>query len=131
MPKVLVVDDDDAVRSIIVRELEQERFEVQGASDGEAAINLVRAVQEEEEKFDVILLDIKMPKADGFEVLKYVKRVTPETKVIMVTAYADTRNAIEALRLGASDFVSKPFDFDEILASIRHVLDGATPDMRA
>jgi len=63
-----------------------------------------------------------MPKVDGFEVLKYVKSNVPETKVIMLTAYADVKNAIESLRLGASDFVSKPYDLDDILTSINRAL---------
>lgn len=121
-PKVLVVDDEEALRFLLASELEAEAFEVQSAGDGEEAIEFVRKKNEQRERFDVILLDIKMPKADGFEVLKYVKSNVPETKVIMLTAYADVKNAIESLRLGASDFVSKPYDLDDILTSINRAL---------
>ncbi len=120
--KVLVVDDEDAIRFLLASELEAEAFEVQSAGDGDEAIELIRAKGEQADKFDIILLDIKMPRVDGFEVLRYVKGSVPETKVIMVTAYADVKNAIESLRLGASDFVSKPYDLDDILTSINRAL---------
>ncbi len=121
-PKVLVVDDEEALRFLLSSELEAEAFEVQSAGDGDEAIELVRKRIEQGDRFDVVLLDIKMPKVDGFEVLKYVKGNVPETKVIMLTAYADVKNAIESLRLGASDFVSKPYDLDDILTSINRAL---------
>ena len=121
-PKVLVVDDEEALRFLLSSELEAEAFEVQSAGDGDEAIELVRKRIEQGDRFDVVLLDIKMPKVDGFEVLKYVKGSVPETKVIMLTAYADVKNAIESLRLGASDFVSKPYDLDDILTSINRAL---------
>jgi len=121
-PKVLVVDDEEALRFLLASELEAEAFEVESAGDGDEAIDLVRKKNEKSERFDVVLLDIKMPKVDGFEVLKFVKGNVPETKVIMLTAYADVKNAIESLRLGASDFVSKPYDLDDILTSINRAL---------
>ena len=121
-PKVLVVDDEEALRFLLASELEAEAFEVLSAGDGDEAIDLVRKKSEEGDHFDVVLLDIKMPRVDGFEVLKYVKGNVPETKVIMLTAYADVKNAIESLRLGASDFVSKPYDLDDILTSINRAL---------
>jgi DNA-binding NtrC family response regulator len=121
-PKVLVVDDEEALRFLLASELEAESFEVQSAGDGDEAIELVRGMTERSERFDIVLLDIKMPRVDGFEVLKYVKGNAPETKVIMLTAYADVKNAIESLRLGASDFVSKPYDLDDILTSINRAL---------
>lgn len=121
-PKILVVDDEEALRFLLASELEAEAFEVQSAGDGDEAIELVQKKSEQGDRFDVVLLDIKMPKVDGFEVLKYVKGNVPETKVIMLTAYADVKNAIESLRLGASDFVSKPYDLDDILTSINRAL---------
>jgi len=121
-PKVLVVDDEEALRFLLASELEAEAFEVLSAGDGDEAIDLVRKKSEQGDHFDVVLLDIKMPRVDGFEVLKYVKGNVPETKVIMLTAYADVKNAIESLRLGASDFVSKPYDLDDILTSINRAL---------
>lgn len=121
-PKVLIVDDEDALTFLLESELEAEGFQVQCAGDGDEAIELIRSKSEQGEKFDVILLDIKMPKVGGFEVLKFVKSEAPETKVIMVTVYHDLENAIQSMRLGASDFVSKPYDLNEILTSINRVL---------
>ncbi len=121
-PKVLVVDDEDTLTFLLESELEAEGFQVQCAGDGDVAIELIRSKSEQGDKFDVILLDIKMPKVGGFEVLKFVKSETPETKVIMVTVYHDLENAIQSMRLGASDFVSKPYDLNEILTSINRVL---------
>jgi len=120
--RVLVVDDEESLRFLLASELQAESFEVQTAGDGEEAIELIRRKIEKGEKFDVVLLDIRMPKADGWEVLKFIKSSVPETRVIMLTAYADVKNAIEALRLGASDFVSKPYDLDDILTSINRAL---------
>ena len=127
--KVLVVDDEGPIRSLLVGELESKSFEVQSAGDGDEAIELVRAKCERDDKFDIILLDIKMPKIDGFEVLRYVKERAPETKVIMVTAYADVRNAVESMRLGAFDFISKPYDLDEILISMKRALGEMMPNV--
>ena len=121
-PKVLIVDDEEALRFLLASELEAEAFDVMSAGDGDEAIEMIRKKVEHNEKYDVILLDIKMPKVDGFEVLKFVKASVPETKVIMLTAYADVKNAIESLRQGASDFVSKPYDLDDILTSINRAL---------
>ena len=121
-PKILIVDDEEALRFLLASELEAEAFDVHSAGDGDEAIELIRKKIEQSEKYDVLLLDIKMPKVDGFEVLKFVKANVPETKVIMLTAYADVKNAIESLRQGASDFVSKPYDLDDILTSINRAL---------
>jgi DNA-binding NtrC family response regulator len=120
--QVLIVDDEDALRFLLSSELEAEEFQVQSAGDGDDAIEMIRSKSEHGERFDVILLDIKMPKVGGFEVLKFVKMKSPETKVIMVTVYHDLENAIQSMRLGASDFVSKPYDLDEIVACINRVL---------
>ena len=120
--KVLVVDDDYALRSLLAKELEEVSFEVRAAEDGDEAIQLVRSESEKGQGFDVILLDIKMPKVDGFEVLKYARAKIPQTKVIMVTGYAEVKNAIESFRLGASNIISKPFDLDEVVVSIERAL---------
>ena len=120
--RVLVVDDEESLRFLLTSELEAEAFEVQSAGDGEEAIEIVRKKIEEKGKFDVVLLDIRMPKVDGWEVLRFIKSNSPETKVIMLTAYADVKNAIESLRLGASDFISKPYDLDDVLTSINRAL---------
>lgn len=115
--KILVVDDEDALRTVLSGELAGEGYEVETAADGDEAINVVQA-----RTFDLVLLDIKMPKVDGFEVLKFLKSKYPNIKVIMLTGFADLKNAIESKKLGAEDFVSKPYDLVDLLTTIERVV---------
>ena len=117
--KILVVDDEDALRTVLSSELEGEGYKVASAADGSEAIEILK-----KEGFDLILLDIKMPNVDGFEVLKFVKETHPDTKVIMLTGFADLKNAIESKKLGAEDFVSKPYDLVDLLTTVERVLSG-------
>ena len=112
--RILVVDDEDALRTVLSSELEGEGYKV-----ASAAIEILK-----KEGFDLILLDIKMPNVDGFEVLKFVKETHPDTKVIMLTGFADLKNAIESKKLGAEDFVSKPYDLVDLLTTVERVLSG-------
>ena len=114
---VLVVDDEEALRTVLSSELASEGYQVESASDGDEAISIVQNKQ-----FDLVLLDIKMPKVDGFEVLKFIKKSYPQMKVIMLTAFADLKNAIESKKLGAEDFISKPYDLVDLLTTIERVL---------
>ncbi len=115
--RILVVDDEEALRTVLSTELTSEGYEVSTAADGGEAIDLVK-----DNNYDLVLLDIKMPNVDGFEVLKYVKENKPDMKVIMLTGFADLKNAIESKRLGAEDFVSKPYDLVDLLTTIERVL---------
>jgi len=115
--KILVVDDEEALRTVLSTELEGEGYQVSTAGDGEEAIRILGSQQ-----FHLILLDIKMPNVDGFEVLKFVKQKQPSTKVIMLTGFADLKNAIESKKLGAEDFVSKPYDLVDLLTTVERVL---------
>ncbi|MEK7749315.1 MAG: response regulator [Bacteroidota bacterium] len=115
--KILVVDDEDALRTVLSAELEGEGYQVTTAADGQEAINVLTT-----SGFDLILLDIKMPNVDGFEVLRFVKEKHPKTKVIMLTGFADLKNAIESKKLGAEDFVSKPYDLVDLLTTVERVL---------
>lgn len=114
-----MVDDEDALRTVLSSELEGEGYKVAAAADGADAISILK-----NQIFDLILLDIKMPNVDGFEVLKFVKETNPETKVIMLTGFADLKNAIESKKLGAEDFVSKPYDLVDLLTTVERVLSG-------
>jgi DNA-binding NtrC family response regulator len=114
---ILVVDDEEALRTVLSSELSGEGYQVDSASDGDEAISTIQS-----KKFDLVLLDIKMPKVDGFEVLKFIKKNSPEMKVIMLTAFADLKNAIESKKLGAEDFISKPYDLVDLLTTIERVL---------
>lgn len=118
--RILVVDDEDALRTVLTGELEGEGYQVRSAADGQEAITILTSAE-----FDLILLDIKMPNVDGFEVLKFVKEKHPSTKVIMLTGFADLKNAIESKKLGAEDFVSKPYDLVDLLTTVERVLTTA------
>lgn len=115
--KILVVDDEDALRTVLSSELVSEGYEVGGAADGDEAINELQ-----KKTYDLVLLDIKMPRMNGFEVLKFIKDKHPKTKVIMLTGFADLKNAIESKKLGAEDFVSKPYDLVDLLTTIERVM---------
>lgn len=115
--RILVADDEDALRSVLSSELEGEGYSVKDAADGQQAISWLK-----KQEFDLILLDIKMPNVDGFEVLKFVKENHPKTKVVMLTGFADLKNAIESKKLGAEDFVSKPYDLVDLLTTVERVL---------
>ncbi|MBI5463839.1 MAG: response regulator [Ignavibacteriales bacterium] len=115
--RILVVDDEEALRTVLSAELEGEGYSVLSAGDGQEALNILGS-----KEFDLILLDIKMPNVDGFEVLKFVKERHPATKVVMLTGFADLKNAIESKKLGAEDFISKPYDLVDLLTTIERVL---------
>ncbi len=115
--RILVVDDEDALRTVLSSELTSAGYEVATASDGDEAITEVQNM-----KLDLVLLDIKMPRVDGFEVLKFIKKNYPAVRVIMLTGFADLKNAIESKKHGAEDFVSKPYDLVDLLTTIERVL---------
>ncbi len=115
---ILVVDDEEAIRSVLGSELTNEGYDVRLAGDGDEAIHEL-----DKSSCDLVLLDIKMPKLNGFEVLKYIKEKHENTKVVMLTGFADLKNAIESKKLGADDFVSKPYDLVDLLTTIERVLN--------
>jgi len=115
---VLVVDDEEALRSVLSNELINEGYDVQTASDGDVAMAEI-----DKTPYDLVLLDIKMPRVSGFEVLKHIKEHAGGTKVVMLTGFADLKNAIESKKLGADDFVSKPYDLVDLLTTIERVLN--------
>jgi len=114
---ILVVDDEDSLRTVLSSELINEGYEVRTAADGDDAIQEMGKAS-----FDLVLLDIKMPRMNGFEVLKHIKEHYGNTKVVMLTGFADLKNAIESKKLGADDFVSKPYDLVDLLTTIERVL---------
>jgi DNA-binding response OmpR family regulator len=113
---LLVVDDDEANRDLLSRRLTRKGYEVAVAEDGSRAIGLVRG-----QPFDLVLLDVVMPGLSGLEVLQELRQSHPATElpVIMVTAKNESGDIVEALRLGANDYVSKPLDFPVVLARIQ------------
>lgn len=116
--KILVADDEPSMREFLDILLKKEGYQVSLASNGEEVVRLA-----ERDLFDLILLDIRMPKLDGISVLKKVKAFSPETIVIMITAFASADTAIQAMREGAYDYITKPFKVDEIRLIIRNALE--------
>jgi DNA-binding NtrC family response regulator len=118
-PKILVVDDEEYLCELLKEELlSTKMFEVDIANDGAQAINKIQSGL-----YDLVLLDIKMPRISGIEVLKFIKEFSPDTEVIMITAHGDIKLAVETIKLGAFDFITKPYNFDELLVSIQNALE--------
>lgn len=116
---ILIVDDEPSVCFLLKEELSEfKKFSVITANDGVEAINALQ-----QRPFDVVLLDVKMPRVSGMEVLKFVRENHPTTIIIMLSNYADVKTAIEATKLGAYDFVSKPYNRDELIATINRALE--------
>jgi two-component system response regulator PilR (NtrC family) len=117
MASILVVDDEPGIRESLKIMLKREGYEVSGAADGREAINLFK-----EKKYDVVLADIKMPKVDGFGVLTRIKEISPETSVIMITAFASFESAVKSMKEGAYDYIAKPFDIKEVKLTVKNAL---------
>lgn len=113
MPSVLIVDDDPRILAMLAEFLGVEGFQVETALSGVSALLLARSG-----RFDVILMDIMMPGLNGVETLQTIKSLTPDTPVIMITAYEGHELADQARELGAAAVLRKPFGFDELLAAI-------------
>ncbi len=116
--KILVADDEQSMREFLEIMLKKEGYKVSLASNGEEVVKMV-----DKDIFDLVLLDIRMPKLDGISALKKIKSVNPETIVIMITAYASADSAIQAMKEGAYDYITKPFKVDEIKLIIRNALE--------
>jgi DNA-binding NtrC family response regulator len=116
---LLIVDDEEPLRVILESELsESEQFTVDTAADGGQAINKIQA-----KVYDVLLLDIRMPRVSGIEVLKFVQEYSPTTQVIILTNYADVKTAIQTIKMGAYDFLAKPYDIDELFNTINRAIE--------
>lgn len=118
MAKVLIVDDEAAIRRTLKEILQFEKFEVDEAADG-----LECLVKLKQRSYDVLLLDIKMPKMDGLETLERIQEITPDTPVIMISGHGTIETAVEAVKKGAFDFLSKPPDLNRLLITVRNALD--------
>ncbi|OGP66047.1 MAG: hypothetical protein A3K22_05015, partial [Deltaproteobacteria bacterium RBG_16_42_7] len=122
--KILIVDDDDELRANLSGILRGKGYHTDEASSGKEAIK--KALLGE---FDIVLLDLMMPKMSGMDVLTELRKLKPKTKVIMITAFASIDNAVEAIKKGASDYISKPFKIEELHTTIRRALEEARFDM--
>ena len=118
MAKVLIVDDEAAIRRTLREILQFEKYEVDEAADG-----LDGLVKVKQKSYDVILLDIKMPKMDGMEALERMQELAPDTPVIMISGHGTIETAVDAVKKGAFDFLSKPPDLNRLLITVRNALD--------
>jgi len=116
--KILVADDEQSMREFLEIMLKKEGYKVSLASNGEEVVKLI-----DNDLFDLVLLDIRMPKLDGISALKKIKAIAPETIVIMITAYASADTAIKAMKEGAYDYITKPFKIEEIKLIIKNALE--------
>ena len=126
--RVLIIDDDESMRIACSQTLESGGFSVSLAGNGSQALDRVR-----QESFDVALLDLKMPGMPGMEVLKRLKQESPNTAVIIITGYAAIESAVEAIKLGAYDYLPKPFTPEALTATVmeRATRPGELSRMRA
>ncbi|MBT8261866.1 MAG: sigma-54 dependent transcriptional regulator [Bacteroidia bacterium] len=120
MPKILIIEDEAAIRRVLVKILSEESdtYQVTEAEDGLEGIEKIK-----KEDYDLILCDIKMPKMDGVEVLEAVKKIKPEVPIVMISGHGDLDTAVNTMRLGAFDYISKPPDLNRLLNTVRIALD--------
>jgi DNA-binding response OmpR family regulator len=123
MKKILIVDDDNEIRKNLSEIMTGAGYNTQEAASGREAVEKATA-----EDFDVVLLDLIMPKMSGADVLGELRRVSPWSRIIMVTAFATIDNAVDAIKRGASDYVPKPFKIDDLLMRVRRVIEEARID---
>ncbi len=120
MPKILIIEDEAAIRRVLVKILSEENnaYQVSEAEDGLIGIEMIK-----KEDYDLVLCDIKMPKMDGVEVLEAIKKIKPETPIVMISGHGDLDTAVNTMRLGAFDYISKPPDLNRLLNTVRIALD--------
>jgi len=120
MSKILIVEDEAAIRRVLVKILSEESdtYEVEEAADGLEGIEKIK-----KDDFDLVLCDIKMPKMDGVEVLEAVKKIKPEIPIVMISGHGDLDTAVNTMRMGAFDYISKPPDLNRLLNTVRNALD--------
>ncbi|RCK71896.1 MAG: C4-dicarboxylate transport transcriptional regulatory protein [Ignavibacteriae bacterium] len=117
--RILIVDDEVQLSNLLQDELQEtEKYAVDLAYDGVEAINLIQ-----KNIYDVILLDIKLPRVGGLEVLKFIQEKSPDSQVIILSRYSDVKTVVESIRLGAYDFIGKPYDIDELFNAIERAIE--------
>ncbi|MBI5099109.1 MAG: sigma-54-dependent Fis family transcriptional regulator [Nitrospirae bacterium] len=116
--KILVVDDERSMREILEIFLKSEGYSVSVADNGKSALEVMK-----NDFFDLIITDMKMPKVGGLELLRNVKEISPDTVVVIITAFGTTESAVEAMKLGAYDYITKPFQMDDIRLVVKNALE--------
>src|SRR6478609_9381521 len=115
---ILIIDDEKAIRKTLSEILSYEGYKIDEAADGEEGLKKLR-----EKEFDVVLCDIKMPKVDGIEFLEKSKDINGDTPIIMISGHGTIETAVEAVKKGAYDYISKPPDLNRLLITIRNAMD--------
>lgn len=120
MPKILIIEDEAAIRRVLVKILSEENdtYQVDEAEDGKIGFEKIK-----NEDYDLVFCDIKMPKMNGEEVLEAVKKIKPEIPMVMISGHGDLETAVNTMRLGAFDYISKPPDLNRLLNTVRNALD--------
>jgi two-component system nitrogen regulation response regulator NtrX len=120
MSKILIIEDEAAIRRVLAKILSEENdsYQVEDAEDGLQGLEKIK-----NNDYDLVLCDIKMPKMDGVEVLEAVKKIKPEIPMVMISGHGDMETAIQTMRLGAFDYISKPPDLNRLLNTVRNALD--------
>ena len=120
MSKILIVEDEASIRRVLVKILSEEdkSHQISEAEDGLAALDKIK-----KENFDLILCDIKMPKVDGIEVLEFSKKIRPEIPIVMISGHGDLDTAVDSMKKGAYDYISKPPDLNRLLNTVRNAID--------
>ncbi len=117
MKNILVIEDDKKMRDGLVEILAEQGYQVDSAENGQAGLDKIK-----KKDFDVVLTDLIMPVMGGMDVLRETKRMKPKIHIILITAFATVESAVEAMKAGASDYITKPFKIDEVETKIRRVL---------
>src|SRR6201987_1285119 len=118
MPKILLIDDEKSIRRSLREILEFEKYQVEEAEDGLIGLSKIAA-----ESFDVVLCDVKMPKLDGLELLQKLSNEGNETPLVMMSGHGNIETAVEAVKKGAYDFLTKPVDLNRLLVTVRNAMD--------
>jgi len=120
MPKILIIEDEASIRRVLTKILSEESdtYTVEDAEDGISGYEKIKNTD-----YDLVLCDIKMPKMDGVELLEAVKKIKPEIPIVMISGHGDMETAIQTMRLGAFDYISKPPDLNRLLNTVRNALD--------
>ena len=118
MARILIIDDERPIRSTLRDILEYEKIKVEEAADGKTAIVMFK-----ESTFDAVLCDIKMPGMDGIEVLESLQNINPDVPVIMISGHGNIETAVDSIKKGAFDYISKPPDLNRLLVTVRNALD--------
>lgn len=114
--RILIVDDEENIRNLLQKVLSKAGYKIFLAEDGESALNIIMKTN-----IDIVITDIKMPKMNGIELMEKARNIEPELEFIIMTAYATLETAINALKMGARDYITKPFDIEEVISSVKRI----------